>query len=263
MKRIITAALLMAGLGLAHAQDLAWRDSSGVAQLFTQAQVPGTFVLYELGSTQLVGTNQARAQQRFVPASTFKIPNSLIGLSTGAVSSVDEVFHYDGQPRFLKSWEKDMGLREAIQVSNYPIYQELARRVGLKRMTAQVAALDYGNGQVGAVVDNFWVRGPLAISAIEQSQFLARLMDDQLPFSVEQQALVREMCLLEQGPGWRLYGKTGLSTAQQPGVGWWVGWLEQNGKRYSFALNMPMDQLEQGPQRMALGKASLRALGLL
>ena len=38
-------------------------------------------------------------------ASTFKIYNSLIGLHTGAVKDVDEVFYkYNGEKVFLKSW---------------------------------------------------------------------------------------------------------------------------------------------------------------
>ena len=41
----------------------------------------------------------------------------------------------------FKTWEKDMGLREAIKVSNVAIYQELARRIGLERMREGVRKL--------------------------------------------------------------------------------------------------------------------------
>lgn len=111
---------------------------------------------------------------RFLPASTFKIPNSLIELSVGAVRSVDEVLPYKGpsQP-FVKAWAKDMGRREAISLSNVPIYQELARRIGLDRMRENIVRMDYGNKEVGASVDSFWLSGPLKISAVEQALFLA------------------------------------------------------------------------------------------
>ncbi|WP_439886866.1 class D beta-lactamase [Pseudomonas sp. MBLB4123] len=260
MKRMLCSALLvLAG----HVQALDWQDSPALDQAFARAGATGTFVLHEVGSEQLQGHNRRRAETRYPPASTFKVANSLIGLATGAVASVDEVFPYDGTPRFLKSWERDMGLREAIRVSNLPVYQALARRIGLPRMRRQVAALGYGNGEVGTVVDRFWLDGPLAISAVEQSEFLARLSQDRLPLEPAIQAKVREISLLEQGPGWRLYGKTGWATSVEPALGWWVGWLEQDGKRYSFALNMDIHDQAALPERVALGKASLRALGLL
>ncbi|MBS7662671.1 class D beta-lactamase [Pseudomonas lalucatii] len=260
MQRMLCGVLLVL---VGHAQALDWQDSPAVSRAFAQAGATGTFVLHEVGSDRLQGHNRRRAATRYSPASTFKIANSLIGLATGAVASVDEVFPYDGQPQFLKSWERDMGLREAIRVSNLSAYQMLARRIGLPRMRRQVAALVYGNGEVGTAVDRFWLDGPLAISAVEQAEFLARLSQDRLPLAPAIQAKVREISLLEQGPGWRLYGKTGWATSVEPAIGWWVGWLEQDGKGYSFALNMDIHGPAELPRRMALGKASLRALGLL
>lgn len=56
--------------------------------------------------------------------------NSLIGLWSGAVVDVDAVLPYTGEVNpFMQSWKRDMGLREAIVISNVPIYQELALRI--------------------------------------------------------------------------------------------------------------------------------------
>ncbi len=96
------------------AYALEWQESAEVAQLFHTTEVTGTFVLYEVTAQRLIGHNRARAETRFVPASTFKIPNTLIGLSVGAVKTVDEVLPYGGKPQPIKTWEKDMSLREAI-----------------------------------------------------------------------------------------------------------------------------------------------------
>jgi beta-lactamase class D len=260
MKRMLCAVLLLLA---GQVQALDWQDNAALTQVFERAGVAGTFVLHEVGSAQLQGHNRQRAETRYTPASTFKIANSLIGLATGAVSSVDEVFAYDGQAKYLKAWERDMGLREAIRVSNVSVYQALARRIGLARMRNQVRALDYGNGEIGSQVEQFWLQGPLAISAVEQTRFLARLVQDRLPYAPAIQAQVREISLLEQGPGWRLSGKSGWATSTEPGIGWWVGWLEQDGKVYSFALNIDTHEPADLPKRVALGKASLRALGLL
>lgn len=239
-------------------------ENPALAEVFAKAGVQGTFVLYDVSAQRLSGFNVQRAGTRYIPASTFKIAHTLIGLSTGAVSSVDEVFPYNGKPLYLKAWEHDMGLREAIKVSNLSVYQALARRIGLTRMQGTLARLDYGNGEVGDHVDQFWIAGPLKISAVEQARFLARLALGQLPLPAALQASTREISLLEQGPGWRLYGKTGWADKPSPDIGWWVGWVEQEGKVYTFALNIDMPAgIADAPLRIPLGKACLRAYGLL
>lgn len=45
--------------------------------------------------------------------------------------------------------------------------------------------------QIGSVVDTFWLRGPLAISAVEQTRFLDRLARQVLPFPLQAQRAVR------------------------------------------------------------------------
>jgi beta-lactamase class D len=245
-------------------QVFGWEEHPRIADLFQKAGVSGTFVLYDVMADTFEGYNQARAEQRFIPASTFKIPNTLIGLSVGAVASVDEIIPYKGpaQP-FIKGWARDMSLREAIVLSNVPIYQELARRIGLERMQNGVSALDYGNREIGPVVDQFWLVGPLKISAVEQTRFLARLAQKTLPFPGPSQKNLRAIIELERGGNWTLYGKTGWQNAPGPGVGWWVGWVEKEGRLYAFALNMEVQTPEDAAKRVELGKASLKTLNLL
>jgi len=263
MKQLLAIFIL---LFLNSAQALDWRDNPDIGKLFTDAGVQGTFVLYDVDQDRYFGHDRIRAETRFIPASTFKIANSLIGLSVGAVGSVDEVLPYGGTPQPIKTWEHDMGLREAIKISNVPIYQELARRIGLERMRENLAEMDYGNGEIGIKVDDFWLAGPLKISAVEQTRFLARLGQDRLPFSKEVQGQVREIVKLEQGEGWALYGKTG----QKAEIGWWVGWVQKAERLYSFAVNIevpqtddPAKRIELGKMRIELGKASLKVLGVL
>lgn len=240
------------------------QTSPQIAAHFRDAKVSGTFVMLDVSAQRWIGHNTARAATRYSPASTFKIPNSLIGLATGAVSSVDEVFyHYDGTPQYLKSWEHDMGLRGALPVSNVSAYQELARRIGLTPMQQNLSLLNYGNQTIEGGVDQFWLNDSLKISAVEQVQFLTRLAQGALPYSAEIQAAVREITLLETGRNWKLYGKTGWTGRKQPSIGWFVGWVEQDGKLYSFALNMDIADASDLPKRIDIAKASLRTQGLL
>jgi beta-lactamase class D len=242
----------------------AWEDAPAVTALFHEAGVTGTFVLHDSARDTDRGHAEARARTRHVPASTFKIPNALTGLATGAVKSVDDPLPYRAKgPAFMPAWERDMGLREAIRLSNVPIFQELARRIGMTRMREHVARFEYGNCDIGTQVDRFWLDGPLAISALEQTRFLARLARAALPVPVDAQRAVRDILLVDSGPGWELYAKTGWQNAPGAGVGWWVGWVEQDGAQHAFALNLDLRDADDAPLRISLGRASLEALGLL
>lgn len=219
-------------------------------------------MLYDVAAQRLIGHDQGRANMRFVPASTFKIPNTLVGLSAAATKNVDEILPYGGKPQPVNAWEKDMSLREAIAASNIAIYQELARRIGLEQMHDGVSRINYGNGEIGNVVDDFWLVGPLKISAIEQTLFLARLAQEALPFPKDIQRTVSEIVRLEQKDGDTLYGKTGWANFPNPGVGWWVGWVQKGDHVYAFALNIDILQATDASKRLELGRASLKALGV-
>jgi beta-lactamase class D len=235
------------------------REAPELAKWFEAEGVSGTFVLRDVGKDTLVIYQRERASTRFVPASTFKIPNSLIGLHVGAVRDVQEVLPYGGGKQRIRAWEKDMNLRDAIRVSNVPVYQGLARRIGLERMAENVRGIGYGNQEIGTVVDRFWLDGPLKISAIEQTDFLARLVQRILPVSEQAVAAVEEITLLERNERWSLHGKTGW----QPPIGWWVGWVKRGERVTTFALNMDILKEADAPKRIVVGKACLRALGVI
>ena len=241
-----------------------WEEKPEIAKLFNDAQINGTFVLYDVSNNKFIGYNESRAKTRYIPASTFKIANSLIGLAEGAVKNVDEILPYKGETKpFIAAWGHDMGLREAIKLSNVPIYQELARRIGLNDMRLWLKKLDYGNQEVGNVVDRFWLDGPLKITALEQSKFLAKLTQNTLPLPKQIQKSVKEIVLIEKRKNLELYGKTGWQNAPNKGVGWWVGWIKKDGHTYTFALNIDINKPSDANKRVMLGKASLKLLGLL
>lgn len=156
-----------------------------------------------------------------------------------------------------------MNLRDAIKASNVPVYQELARRIGLDRMRAGVKKLGYGNMEIGSVVDRFWLEGPLAISAIEQTEFLSRLTAGTLPVKDEAVRAVKEITLLEKTEIYELHGKTGWLFDPKRQIGWWVGWVERENKVYPFALNIDMTKDEDAAKRIPIGRECLKALGKL
>jgi beta-lactamase class D len=258
--------VLLAGLvvSLDSLSARTYQEVPELLKIFQRESVAGTFVLCDGATDTMFVSDETRAKKRFTPASTFKIANSLIGLDAGAVKNVEEVLPYGGKPQRIKEWERDMGLREAIKMSNVPIYQELARRIGIERMREGVRKLGYGNMEIGNVVDRFWLDGPLAISAVEQTEFLHRLVKGSLPINPDAVRAVKEITLLEKTDTYELHGKAGWFVGSTPPqIGWWVGWVERDHKVYPFALNFDMQSEADAAKRISIGRECLKALGKL
>ena len=245
-------------------QEHTWKEVPAIGALFTQSAVQGTFVVLDSSKGTLIGANYQRAATRFSPASTFKIPNALIGLSVGAVKDVNELIPYrSNDPPFNPAWVRDMGLRDAILLSNVPIFQELARRVGLSRMQSALIQLQYGSIAIGSDVTRFWLDGPLMISALEQVSFLNRLAQGTLPLSDSVQQSVRDITLVEKRASYLLHAKTGWQHAPNQGIGWWVGWVKRADAVYPFALNLDIRTADDAALRQKIGLAALRMLQLI
>lgn len=263
MNRFLFTFLVAAALSKAACAASSLKEVPELEKFFKNRGVVGTFVLFDADSDTMFVWNEERAKQRFIPASTFKIANSLIGLDVGAVGSVDEVLPYGGQPQRFKQWERDMTLRDAIKASNVAIYQELARRIGLERMRQGVRKFGYGNMEIGNVIDRFWLDGPLAISAVEQTQFLSRLVHGDLPVTSSFVHAVKDITPQEETKYYRVRGKTGWVFDAKPQIGWWVGWVEREKKIYPFALNIDILNDKDAAKRILIGRDCLKSLGKL
>jgi beta-lactamase class D len=238
------------------------RQDPGLANILQLAGVEGCIVLLEIQHDLTWVSDESRCQERFVPASTFKVVNALIAMETGVVQD-DEVFHWNGSSHFLKSWEKDMTIKEAIAVSAVPVFQEIARRIGQQRMANWVTKIGYGNADIGENIDRFWLDGPLSISPIEQAKFMARLSMGQLPFSERSLAGLRSIIPNKHVDKAHVFGKTGWASSAKPRVGWYVGWIENKGKPVAFAVNIVMESLTMAPLRESLAVTALRYSGVL
>ncbi len=172
-------------------------------------------------------------------------------------------FPYGGQPQPFKNWERDMSLRDAIKISNVPIYKELAKRIGIKRIKKYLEKLDYGNHNPGTSTNGFWLTGPLEISAIEQALFLEKLATKNLPLTLEVQNQVIEILKMDNIKPISLYGKTGWTNSTPIDLGWWVGWINKKNKVYSFALNIDTKNQSDIKKRVSLGIECLKILMII
>lgn len=266
---------------LLRAEDGAWpgdkpaeSEAKGCARI-AEAGVRGTFVLYDPQAKTLRTCDPARAARRFLPASTFKIPNALNALENGIVRDEHEIFRWDGVKRPVEAWNQDTDLAMGMKHSTVWFYQEIARRTGARRMQAFVDMLDYGNRDLGGGIDRFWLDGAMRISAYEQVVFLDRLRRDAQPVSRRSQDIVQRILERDRGEGWVLRAKTGaalrvseIDTAQGDAgqvdnIGWYVGWVERGGDRHVFAFNIAMRDARDMPLREPLAKALLADNGAL
>jgi len=231
-----------------------------LAKRFFDLGTTGTFVGYKVDDYLIIASDKVRSGEGKLPASTFKIPNSIIALETGVVEDPDkDVFKWDGVTRSIEAWNKDHTLRSAIAVSAVPVYQEIARRIGPERMQKYVDLMDYGNRDIGGGIDQFWLTGNLRIDPVQQIDFLDRLRRGVLPVSKRSQELTRDILPVTKVGDATIRAKSGLLGAEQgkPSLGWMVGWAEKGNMQTVFAMNMDCKEPAHIAARMTVTQQCL------
>ena len=132
---LLAAASILPSRSLANVSPQRSEFRGDLAKRFTDEGTVGTFVGYKVDDYLIVASDKNRSGEPMLPASTFKIPNSLIALETGVVADTDnEVFKWDGVKRSIENWNRDHTLSSAFAASAVPVYQDIARRIGAERM---------------------------------------------------------------------------------------------------------------------------------
>ena len=236
---------------------------SNLESLFADRGVEGTIIVSTLDGAQLFQAYPERARKPFLPASTFKIPNSLIALQESAVSGIDEVFTWDGEKRFLEAWNQDHSMRTAFPVSCVWFYQELARRVGNENYLHHLKQLNYGNMETGPNVARFWLDGDLRITAEQQIGFLKNLYKNELPIHVKNIQLVKDIMVFEQTEDYSIHAKTGWAEREDGEHTWWVGYVEKEDQVWFFATNIEITNNNQAQFHKEITRAALELIGVL
>lgn len=242
------------------------KEDKSLAKYFKENNVYGCFALMENATGKFTVHNLKRYRDSsYLPASTFKIINSLVGLQTGRISSDSMKLKWDGIPRAIPAWNRDMSMYEAFRVSAVWYYQEIARRIGKDTMQRWLDTLSYGTKKVG-IIDSFWLDNTLKIRPDEQLGLVKRLYFDQLPFFKTYQETVKRAMLFEDNANYRLGYKTGWGyTEKGNALGWVLGWIEENNHPYFFVLNIESSDrnIDMPAVRMKMLKGILRELGFL
>jgi len=248
---LLLAALVIATPG--HAED------ADLAALFAAAGVDGTLVIADLDGDPVHVHNAPRAAQRFSSASTFKILNTLIALEEGVIAGPDALIPWDGRLHDMPDWNRDHTLASAFAASCVWCYQSLARQIGAERYRSHLERAGYGELAEPFDPVAFWLDGTLTISALEQVEFLRRVILRTLPYRDSSHEGLRRVMLAETSAQHRLFAKTGWAARATPQIGWYVGYLETPEATWIFALNMDTRDAADLPLRRDLVQAGLQA----
>jgi beta-lactamase class D len=229
---------------------------------FKEFEAQGTIVVVDQRSSEsnTMVYNGERADQRYSPASTFKIPHALFALDASILRDEFQVFTWDGIERSYAPHNQDQTLRSAMRHSAVWVFSLLAQEIGADNAQQYLNKINYGNTKLGIDVSTYWLDGSLQISAQEQIDFLMDLYANKLPFHVDDQRLVKDVMINEAGSNWILRAKTGW-TGQ---MGWWVGWVEWPEGPVFFALNIDTpNRLDDLHKRKDITKNILRSIKAL
>jgi beta-lactamase class D len=139
-------------------------------------------------------------------------------------------------------------------------FEELLRRLDPQATARAVRELGYGNQQVGDDPLRFWVDGDLRISALEQTDFWARLWSGALPIGASSRGVLADILRLEADDGRVLYGKTGTAQGPAQTISWLVGVADLRGHRLAYATLMRAPAAETDAllrERLAITRALL------
>lgn len=271
MNIILKAVFILTAVSFVHAGDSETdSDLSGLVRSEGVVPEESALLIVRLADGKEWSSGGARIETRFPPASTSKIPHTLIALESGYADGPNAFFKWDGTQRTFDFWNQDQTLSSAYRYSAVWVYQQMTRDLGYETMSEWISRLGYGNGTIGTPSDltTYWLVGPLETSAREQTEFLGRLARDQLPFSTETLQMGKQIMQAEQGENWTLFAKTGWrSDGENTDIGWYVGWLDlhQSGHRktWVFAFNMDLQEPTDRALRKTVVRAALAHLGLI
>lgn len=265
MRRVVPFLLVVALLSACSSNNV--KQDKSLKKYFDENKVEGCFAIMDNASGKFTVHNLARYRDSsYLPASTFKIVNSLIGLQTGKIVNDSMVIKWDGVTRRVADWNKDLTMYEAFRVSSVYYYQEVARRIGKDTMQFWLDSLGYGTKKIKGAVDSFWLNNTLKVTPDEQLGLVKRLYFDQLPFFKSYQEVVKRAMLFEENTNYRLGYKTGWGFRENGNaIGWVVGWIEENKHPYFFVLNIesPDKDFDMWTVRMKMLKDILKHLGFM
>jgi beta-lactamase class D len=275
MKNLIAALLisLFSACALANTPDIA-EDFQGKS---------ACFILFDLNQNKLVEKyNPTRCAKRITPASTFKVPLSLMAFDQKLITQ-ETIFKWDGREKDMAAWNVDQTPQTWLKNSVVWVSQTITPQLGITKIKSYLKKFHYGNQDfsgdpgINNGLTHAWLSSSLKISANEQFKFVKALVTNKLPVSHQAMIATKANMFRETSPnGYQLYGKTGsgsdlhhpiINNQHQLEHGWFIGFLEKGKQKYVFVLNFsdlqpPQTTDPAGLRAKAMTKLLLTKMGL-
>ncbi len=213
----------------------------------------GTAVVYEPADRRYTIYNQALAETRRPPCSTFKIISSLIALENGIIEPEDSTRTWSGEVFWNESWNKDINFSEAFRTSCVWYFRQVIDDIGKDMMQNELDKLRYGNCDISdwegrlntnnnnKALTGFWIESSLLISPKEQAEVMERIFGRNSDYSEKTQNELKQVMLVsEQDRTYiSIYGKTGMGKAN--GIvadAWFTGFAESAKGNIYFCVRL-------------------------
>jgi beta-lactamase class D len=190
---------------------------------------------------------------RFTPASTFKLPLSVMAFDAGILKDehTPSFSYQKGDAAWGgEAWKQPTDAQRWLKYSVVWFSQRITHRIGEEQLHRYAQSFGYGNADFSGDrgknngLERAWIASSLQISPDEQVAFLKKLVNRNLPASP--QAIEMTMKATERfdiEDGWTAQGKTGMAYPRKADGsfdrahpwGWFVGWAHKEGRTVVFA----------------------------
>jgi len=231
---------------------------ANIEALYSASNINGS-ILIESADGKVKYHFNVNDKESFIPASTFKIPNTLIILEEGLIKDQHEIIKWDGKERGYIPWNKDQTLKSAFQYSCVWCYQRYAKKIGDEKYHTYLREFSYGNLLTGGDVTRFWLDGELRVSVKDQISFLRKVYAEELPVKKVHIRTLKSIMLSEDEKHYKIWSKTGWSGKD----GWYVGYLVTDNQTWFFANHIEINKKSDLEFRKKLTMEAFRVLNII
>ena len=235
-----------------------YANEKKIEDLYSSNNINGSLLIESLDGKAKHQYN-VNEQESFIPASTFKIPNTLIILEEGLIKDQFEIIKWDGEKREYAAWNQDQTLKTAFQYSCVWCFQRYAIQVGDKKYHEYLRKFYYGNLLTGSDITRFWLDGDLRLSVKDQIRFLRKVYAEDLPIKKHHIRILKAIMLSEENEDYKIWSKTGWSGKD----GWYVGYLETDNQIWFFANHVEINKNADLEFRKKLTIEAFKTLGII
>lgn len=247
----------------------------GLRYILQENGYEGVIVLYDYENDKLFTSHINKTNKRVLPASTFKIFNTLMFLDLAIVQDTSDVETWNGKEyrhkgKKISAWCKDTNLADAFRNSTVWYYKKKSKSIMFRTYKKLLKKNKYGKvyGKNKDRLD-FWNEGKkIGVSAKDQIKFLVKLKDYRLTFRKTHIDIVKELMVVDQTDDYILRAKSGWTISKGSkfkdghDIGWYVGYVEYKDNSYFFAVRLEksLNDLRESfsQDRIDITKSALR-----